>query len=286
MKIKLAKDSGHIHIPAYLNEKGPFDFTLDTGAGMTIISKALADQINLEVYQGPKAKAIGVGGNPIPVKAATVSSLQLGKLTFHEKAVAVIDFDPTMRPDCFTPGVIGHDILKDYILIVDYQTKTVTLEKHLDSTAMDEKEIEWIPFQYIEGTHLMRVPVHLNGQGPFELILDTGASGTVITPSLANTLGITDNQPQRGEEQKNAHAQGCSQGVCVGPTGVVTGFGATLQQLTVGSATQENMDVGVIDLKLLSPNGEEINYGVLGYPFLKNYTLVIDYPKTRFALIN
>ncbi|MFX1566508.1 MAG: TIGR02281 family clan AA aspartic protease, partial [Promethearchaeota archaeon] len=220
-----------------------------------------------------------------PVKAATVSNFQLGKFTFHDKAVAVIDFGKIMGAGCFTPGVIGHDILKDYILIVDYQTETVTLEKQLDSTAVDEKEIEWIPFQYFDGTHLMRIPVHLNGQGPFELILDTGASGTVITPSIANTLGITDNQPERSEEQKIAQAQGCSQGVCVGPTGVATGFGATLHQLTVGSATQENMDVGVIDLKLSSPNGDEINYGVLGYPFLKNYTIVIDYPKTRFTLI-
>ncbi|MFX1318598.1 MAG: aspartyl protease family protein [Promethearchaeota archaeon] len=286
MKIRLAKDSGHIHLSAYVNGKGPFDFTLDTGAGMTVISKALADQIDLEVYQSSKAKAIGVGGNPIPVKTATVSSLQLGKFTFHDKAIAIIDFSPITGAGCFTPGVIGHDILKDYILIIDYQTETVTLEKQLDPSAMGEKNVEWIPFQYVEGTHLMRVPVHLNGQGPFELILDTGASGTVITPSIANTLGITDDQPQRSEEQKIAQAQGCSQGVCVGPTGVATGFGATLHQLTVGSVTQENMDVGVIDLKLISPNGDEINYGVLGYPFLKSYTLVIDYPNTRFALIN
>lgn len=286
MKIKLAKDSGHIHLPVYLNEKGPFDFTLDTGAGMTVISKAFANQLDIETYQGTKAKAVGVGGNPIPVKVAKVSSLQLGKLTFHNKEVVVIDLGPITGAGCFTPGVIGHDILKDYILHVDYRAKTVTLEKQLDPTVMDPNGIEWISFQYVKDTHLMRVPVHINGKGPFELILDTGASGTVITPSLANKLGITNEQPQSNDTQKNVQAQGCSQGVCVGPTGVATGFGATLNQLYVGTATQKNMDVGVIDLKVVSPRGDIIDYGVLGYPFLKNYTLVIDYPNTRFALIN
>src|SRR5690606_4122328 len=33
-------------------------------------------------------------------------------------------------------------------------------------------------------------PVMINGQGPFRLILDTGASRSVITTRVANTLGL------------------------------------------------------------------------------------------------
>ncbi len=285
MKIKLEKESGHIHLPVYLNEEGPFDFTLDTGAGMTVISKALADQLGIKTFHGAKTKAVGVGGNPIPIKNATVSSLQVGTETFHNKEVVVIDLGPTIGAGCLTPGVLGHDILKDYSLEVDYRAKTVTLEKHQDSTAFEKNGVEWIPFQYVQNTHLLSVPVHINRQGPFELILDTGASGTVITPSLASQLGIGDDNPRSSEELKNAQAQGCSQGVCAGPAGVAYGFGTTLNQLSVGTATQENMDVGVIDLKVVSPRGDKIDYGVLGYPFLRHYTLVIDYPQHRFALI-
>ncbi len=284
--MKLAKDSGHIHLPVYLNETGPFDFTLDTGAGMTVISKALADQLGLEPYEGIKAKASGVGGNPVPVKSAMVQKLQLGLETFVDKEVVVIDLGQTLGAGCLTPGVIGHDILKDYILHVDYHALTVIFEEPQDSTVEETDGIEWIPFQYVKDTHLMRVPVHINGQGPFELILDTGASGTVITPSLANELGITDDQPQNIAEQNNIQAQGCSQGVCTGPIGVATGYGTTLKQLSVGTATQENVSVGVIDLNVVSPRGGKIDFGVLGYPFLKNYTLIIDYPKNRVAMLS
>jgi predicted aspartyl protease len=33
-------------------------------------------------------------------------------------------------------------------------------------------------------------PVHINGQGPFRLVLDTGANRTAIVPALANRLGV------------------------------------------------------------------------------------------------
>ena len=34
-------------------------------------------------------------------------------------------------------------------------------------------------------------PVHINGQGPFRLVLDTGASHSALTPRLAETLGAS-----------------------------------------------------------------------------------------------
>ncbi len=34
-------------------------------------------------------------------------------------------------------------------------------------------------------------PVRINGQGPFRLVLDTGASHSALTPRLAATLGIS-----------------------------------------------------------------------------------------------
>ncbi len=287
MKMKLGKDSGHIHLPVFVNEAGPFDFTLDTGAGMTVISKALADQLGVETYEGAKVKAAGVGGTPIPVRSAKVKSISLGTEIFRDKEVVVINRGPIAGSGCFTPGIIGHDVLKDYIILIDYRSLTVIFEKHPIPKILDKrKEINWIPFQYVPDTHLMKVPVCINGEGPFELILDTGASGTVITPSIANELGFVNDSAQNSGQQTAVHAKGCDEGVCIGPAGVATGYGAVAKTLSVGTATQKNMQLGVIDLKVVSPKGEKIDYGVLGYPFLKNYTLVIDYPNNRFALVN
>jgi predicted aspartyl protease len=48
-----------------------------------------------------------------------------------------------------------------------------------------------------DGIGRVWVPVHINGQGPFRLVLDTGATRSAVTPRVAQTLGIpTDASPR------------------------------------------------------------------------------------------
>lgn len=42
----------------------------------------------------------------------------------------------------------------------------------------------------LTGGHFVVVPVHINGRGPFEFLLDTGTDTTIITPELAAGLGL------------------------------------------------------------------------------------------------
>ena len=63
------------------------------------------------------------------------------------------------------------------------------------------------------------------------------------------------------------------------------GYGAMVRSISIGSARLSDTIMGVIDLGVISPNGEKIDYGIIGFPFLKDYELVIDYPKQRLALI-
>jgi len=40
------------------------------------------------------------------------------------------------------------------------------------------------------GGRLPVVPVYLEGQGPFDFLLDTGTNSTIVTPELAARLGL------------------------------------------------------------------------------------------------
>src|SRR5579862_4916987 len=40
------------------------------------------------------------------------------------------------------------------------------------------------------------VPVMVDGQGPFQFVLDTGANSTVVSPHLASALGLEVNATQ------------------------------------------------------------------------------------------
>ncbi|MHA2501014.1 MAG: retroviral-like aspartic protease family protein, partial [Candidatus Hodarchaeales archaeon] len=53
---KLLEGINHIQIPIYVNEEGPFDFTLDTGATATSLSKNLVEKLGIETYPDEQSK--------------------------------------------------------------------------------------------------------------------------------------------------------------------------------------------------------------------------------------
>jgi predicted aspartyl protease len=111
-----------------------------------------------------------------------------------------------------------------------------------------------VPIQ-VAGRVLL-VNAMINGQGPFSLILDTGASETVLTPSVATQLGMKLRATSTTQKR-----------------GVVA-------SLSVGGAELKGVSVYVFDppqaLPLRLNSG--VNYhGILGYTFLSAFETSIDY---------
>ncbi|TFH09566.1 MAG: hypothetical protein E4H14_04205 [Candidatus Thorarchaeota archaeon] len=280
LNFKIDPASGHVHVPVNVNGDGPFYFTLDTGAGYTTISKTLADRLGIEIYTSEKKKAMGAGGTPIPVWNTKVESFSLGSETFINENMMVLDFDTIFKGGgCASGGVIGHEILKHYRISINYETLTLTMDKENRDAAFDE--FDWIPFTYLEDVHLVGIPVSINGGGPFTLILDTGSSGNIITPTIAASIGLAEELPEGV-----SNPSGCSSGECNGLGGRIMGYGIMVDSLSIGEAVQRDVMLGVIDLLMVSKTGKKIDYGIIGYPFLKEYELILDYPNQRFALVS
>jgi len=290
MKIPLdiGQGSGHPHVPVYVNGKGPYTFTLDTGATATTISPKLAEELGIEPYKVENALAAGVGGGKIDVKFAKLDSFQLGSERVEDEEVLVIDFDSTLG--CFTPGVVGHSFLKHFTLHVDYRTKNMMLEKRNGKESQDDG-IQWTDFEYAEDTHLVTVPSYINGLGPFNLVVDTGSGGTVISPQVAEHLGFSEENKignlqikSLTSDSEDDVSDGCVGG-CQGIGGFAPGYAVQAAEFRAGSQTQENPILAVIDLKVVSPRGLAIKDGIIGYPFLKDVELIIDYPNKKIAFI-
>lgn len=65
----------------------------------------------------------------------------------------------------------------------------------------DEVEEGQVPMQTFSdptGSTLLLVPVWFGDAGPFQFILDTGASRTVLDPTLAEELGLAEGAATRG----------------------------------------------------------------------------------------
>ena len=117
----------------------------------------------------------------------------------------------------------------------------------------------------IDGSRpLLIVKVCVNGKGPFNFILDTGASLSVISPEVLKRAGP-------GGPLRSAKAFGAT-----GSTDVkLTRIG----QLRIGTVAIADIEVAVMDLDALSRTTRRKLGGIIGYNVLRRYRITIDYPK-------
>ena len=261
---KIETNGNLVKVPVSVNSQGPFAFTLDTGASTTTLSKKLAEQLNIKTHKSDYPDARGIGGG-IPTEFADVS-ISLGPLVFEKDEVYVLDLESIMRSVGNHDGVLGHTTLKHCTMSLSYNKKTIKLKKGSSSLNLD-----WSQFKYIEDSHLVGVPVYINGKGPHTFVLDTGAGNSVITPELAESLGIKAQQVP---------------GIARGIGGDVQLQLAPIENLSIGSAQIMNTQLVVLDLSRVSPRGKLIKNGIIGYDFLRNFESVIDYPQQRLSFVD
>ena len=253
-----------VRVPVSVNGQGPFPFTLDTGASTTTLSKKLAEQLGIPTRKGDRPEAVGIGGG-IPTEFADVV-ISLGTLEFEKDEVYVLDLDAILRCAGTREGVLGYTTLKHCTMSLSYSRQRFRLSKGNSS-----HNINWTPFSYIKDSHLVGVPVYINGKGPFDFVLDTGAGNTCVTPELATKLEL---------DVKPVH------GIARGVGGDVQLELAAIDSVSVGEVRITHSQVVVIDLSKVSPKGKLIENGIIGWDFLRSFETVIDYPQRQFSFID
>lgn len=115
---------------------------------------------------------------------------------------------------------------------------------------------------------LILLPVEVNGEGPFQFILDTGAGTSLLSTALGQKLGVKIIGKKEGQSAG----------------GAVSVSLAKVNSLAVGSVELTDVDVGLVDLAHIGRTvGAEID-GDLGYNFLKHFRLTLDYRNSRVGL--
>jgi predicted aspartyl protease len=114
------------------------------------------------------------------------------------------------------------------------------------------------------------VPVKINGQGPYDFVLDTGATFTCVDRELAETLKLPEWKGPLGT-------------VVLGPGESNMGL-VKLDKLEVGnSAAATNLVACTIDLSRMQPPGFGMK-GLVGLNFLKSYKVSIDFERNSLRL--
>lgn len=112
------------------------------------------------------------------------------------------------------------------------------------------------------GGAALLVPVHLNGHGPHQFVLDTGATLTCVSNELADSLDLPERSGQFGA------------GVGIQGAGRVELVG--VDSLRVGETRAFDISVCRLDLSQLEQAGLRVD-GLLGLNFLKSFRMVVDF---------
>lgn len=113
------------------------------------------------------------------------------------------------------------------------------------------------------GRPISLVDVLINARETYQFILDTGASQTIVSPELALQMNITDTKMD----------------LIIGAGGATKSSVGILKSLSVGKASLRNIPVIVADIfsALSEATGAKFD-GILGFNYLSNFMIEIDYP--------
>jgi predicted aspartyl protease len=127
-----------------------------------------------------------------------------------------------------------------------------------------------VPFEFL--SHQIVVEVKINGKGPFNLLVDSDTDPSAIDSTTAKELGLDVGS-------RGSPATG-------GGTQTTTVYQTRLPSVELGTISAKDIVAAVIDLKKISDRIGKPIQGVLGYSFLKDRIIQIDYPNSKLRFFS
>lgn len=244
---------GQLTLEAYIAGKGPHRLFVDTGAGRTVVAHDAVQEAGLALV-GHEIRR-GVGGET-RVDLTGPVALVVGGRTVELESLGVSDVPHHLCGD--VAGVVGYDVLRHFLLAIDYATGRASLR----TESLDGQSV---PFRIASGRKpLLLLDVEIAGAGQALFALDTGAGGTVISPALASRLGL-------------AHGEDVT---CVGVGGPAAAFVAGSPiDISIGAVAASVTPVVLDMFKMLSEDAGRTVHGLVGHDILRRQHLSIDYPR-------
>lgn len=170
---------------AKINGKDELRFIVDTGATQSIIDKSVAKQIGIAAIADGGGLSMTTGSGSIQTDAVNLNSLSLGDLELKNVPFCVADlnsFGQAQRP----AGLIGANILKRFLVTIDYENQRITLADPSNVKVPDGAVI--VNTKPSLGMSGLAVDGNLDGKQKVSLLIDTGAAFNNISESKVKGL--------------------------------------------------------------------------------------------------
>lgn len=258
----------HVFIKLKVNNSRNLNFIFDTGDGLTVLNEetarklGMSSNININI---PSAEG-SIKGNLIKHQKIKINNLELKNVKIYETSINHLEISIGRNID----GIIGYDMLKDYVIYMNYDKKSMTI---------------YDPSTYKYLGNGKTCPIKFTGKIPYIPATITFANNEVISGDFFINTGakttVDFNTPF--VESNNLTSK-------VGKSFIylVAGLGSIEYEHHEGKVNNfsfndfsfDNMPVGLSHAKSGLQNHKKIE-GIIGGGLLRKFNIVYDYNKRK-----
>jgi clan AA aspartic protease (TIGR02281 family) len=170
-----------------------YEFWLDTGSSMTVISSAVAKEAGIAPLSTDTLTVRTFAGSA-PVRAATIRKMEIGSIVISNSPAVIIEQGLMylrasargvpgggLRVD----GIIGWDTIRQFDLTMDFTTGTITLRRPERHRLVGDprQKLAWLGRPLVE--------VRTKAGAKLHFTLDTGAQTTFVNAAALERAGVS-----------------------------------------------------------------------------------------------
>ncbi|WP_258097883.1 aspartyl protease family protein [Marinoscillum pacificum] len=261
----------HIFISVSVDDSDPVDFIFDTGDGLSVLDTDIAKKLNLKPdHQSTKTSAQGsISGSLIAHNKIEINDVKLDDIELYTTELSHLEQTIGRNID----GIIGYDLLKNYVVKIDYEDMKIKLynQDGYQNTGNGEK----FSFKLIHYIPTIQASVTLNNGESYteDFFLNTGAGTTLDfnTPfaqkhDVIAKTGDHYSYPVAGlEDNETMHYEG------------------RIQNFSIGTFNIDQLPIGISQAEHGIQHNKKVA-GIVGNGVLKHFNITFDYSKNEVYL--
>ena len=263
-----------IVIPVYINNKGPYNFILDTGVSPLLITDpSILDTVDRSLWRPIKISGLG-RGDQIEAFSSNTIDVDVGASRMDNVPAAILKsdiFNLSNFLGIHVHGLIGYYFLNSFKVSLNYPAHKMTFYRHEVKTKTKGFAV---PMELILNKPYLQLPVMSPNLGLFDarLLMDSGASFAL---SLEAIDGLKFPLPD-----SNITAN-----LGMGISGLISGHIGRIQSLSIGRITLHNVlsnfpdyADGAAKVAITGRNGS------IGAELMRRFHITFDYRNSLIYL--
>jgi len=258
-----------------INGKGPFNFVLDTGVGLILITDPnLIDTLSLKTLRN--INIVGFGeGETLSAFITPSIDIEIGNIQAKHITAAILKkdiFELSNYAGIPIHGLIGYEFFNSFVVRFNFYSNTLTVYR--PDKAYFLKKGSRIPISIEERKPYIITGIELkSGQKiPAKLIIDTGAGHPL---SLEMLNGFPISLPDERIEGN----------LGIGLSGPINGYIGRISSLHLGKYTLNNVITAFPDYEDVGSRVFSMNRnGNMGLAVLKRFNVVFDYGRSAIYI--